>query len=148
MQLSQVIAKAIHEPAFRSRFMAQPKQVLQEMDIPIPEEQSVTVVESRHGQVFFVLPVLSDDDINQLRETVDSVHSQRSVRSRILIKVAQDPSYKAELMAQPKVVLATEGLPIPASSDVTVLENSLQQLYIVLPHVHAHHHASHSHSHG
>jgi hypothetical protein len=52
MKLTQIIARAIHEPEFRSRLMEKPKQVLQEMSIPIPQTQAVTVLESRNGNIF------------------------------------------------------------------------------------------------
>jgi len=141
MQLTQVIARAIHEPEFRSRLLDQPKQVLQDMSIPIPQEQNVTVLESRDGTIFFVIPIMTSEEIEQLGVAVNSLHPQRSVRSRILLKAIQDPLYKAELFKQPKSILQTEGLPIPESADVTVLENSPEQLYIILPHVHTHAHA-------
>lgn len=138
--LSQVIAKAIHESDFRSQLMAEPKATLEAMAVPIPTEQTVTVLESQAGQMFFVLPVLTDELVNDLRASLNTVHPQRSIRSRILIKAAQDPSYKAELLASPKAVFTTAGMAIPAATELTVLENSDRQLYLVLPQVHAHQH--------
>jgi len=138
--ISQVIAKAIHDPDFRTQLIAEPKETLHSMAVPIPAEQTVTVLESKEGQVFFVLPILTDEMIHDLNTSLLSVHPQRSARSRILIKAAQDPSYKAQLLASPKTVLADEGLTIPESSELAVLENSDQHLYIVLPHVHTHKH--------
>ncbi len=138
--LPQVIAKAIHEPEFRSQLIADPKATLHSMSIPISKEQDVTVVESKEGQIFFVLPILTDDLINDLNASLSSVHPQRSIRSRILIKAAQNPSYKDQLMDSPKSVLTNEGMLIPESAELTVLENSTQHLYIVLPHIHLHKH--------
>jgi hypothetical protein len=138
MQLTQVMAKAVHEPDFRSRFVENPKVILDEMDIPIPSAQNVTVLESREGEIFFVLPVLTEEDVTQLRHSLNTVHPQRSVRSRILLKAREDPDYKAKLLEEPKTTLKAEGLPIPNTSTVTVLENSPEQLYIVLPHIHSH----------
>jgi hypothetical protein len=138
MQLTQVMAKAVHEPDFRSRFIENPKVILNEMDIPIPSAQNVTVLESREGEIFFVLPVLTEEDVKQLRDSLKTVHPQRSVRSRILLKAREDPVYKAKLLQEPKALLKAEGLPIPDASTVTLLENSPDQLYIVLPHVHTH----------
>jgi hypothetical protein len=138
MQLTQVMAKAVHEPDFRSRFMENPKIILDEMNIPIPSTQNVTVLESREGEIFFVIPVLTEEEVNQLRHSLNTVHPQRSVRSRILLKAREDPIYKAKLLQEPKALLKAEGLPIPDTSTVTLLENSPDQLYIVLPHVHFH----------
>jgi hypothetical protein len=137
MQLTQVMAKAVHEPDFRSRFMENPKVILDEMDISIPPAQDVTVLESKEGEIFFVLPVLTEEDATQLRHSLNTVHPQRSVRSRILLKAREDPDYKAKLIQEPKTTLKAEGLPIPNASSVTVLENTPEQLYIVLPHIHS-----------
>lgn len=138
--LAQVIAKAVHEPDFRSQLLANPKATLHLMSVSVPDEQTVTVVESKAGQVFFVLPVLTDDLINDLNASLASVHPQRSIRSRILIKAAQNPSYKAQLLNSPKAVLSSEGMVIPESSELVVLENSDRHLYLVLPQIHAHKH--------
>jgi hypothetical protein len=140
MQLTQVMAKAVHEPEFRSRFMKNPKVILNELEIPIPPEQNVTVLESREGEIFFVLPILTEEEVQQLRNSLNTVHPQRSVRSRILLKAREDPDYKTQLMQEPKAMLKAEGLPIPDASTVTLLENSPDQLYIVLPHIHSHSH--------
>ncbi len=138
--LSQVIAKAVHEPDFRSQLMADPKATLQAMAVPIPVEQTVTVVESKAGEVFFVLPCLTQAMVEDLKASLNTVHPQRSIRSRILIKATQDPLYKAQLLKSPKAVFTTEGMAIPDNAELTVLENSDQQLYLVLPQVHVHKH--------
>lgn len=103
MQLTQVMAKAVHEPEFRTRFMENPKVVLDEMKIFLPPAQNVTVLESRAGEIFFVLPILTEEEIHQLRNSLNTVHPQRSVRSRILLKARDDPEYKAQLIEQPKI---------------------------------------------
>lgn len=136
--LSQVIAKAVHEPEFRSQLIANPRAMLHSMFIPISEEQTVTVLESKEGQVFFVLPILTDLVINDLKASLNSVHPQRSIRSRILIKAASDPEYKAALISSPKAIFSAEGMLIPESAELTVLENSDRHLYLVLPHIHKH----------
>jgi hypothetical protein len=136
MQLTQVMARAIHDPSFRSRFLTHPKVVLDEMKIPIPPTQNVTVIESQEGEIFFVLPILTDPEVERLEASLQTVHPQRSVRSQILLKARQDPAYKAQLMQEPKAVLIAAGLSIPASAKVTLLENSPEQFYIVLPHIH------------
>lgn len=138
--LSQVVAKAVHDSEFRSQLLTTPKATLRSMSVPIADEQEVTVVESREGQVFFVLPILTDELIQDLNRSLESVHPQRSIRSRILIKAAQNPTYKAQLINSPKTVFKTEGMAIPESAELTVLENSDRHLYVVLPHVHAHKH--------
>jgi hypothetical protein len=136
--IPQVIAKALHEPEFRDRLIANPKKVLHAIAMPIPEEQSVTVLESREGQVFFVLPMMTDQDVQQLSASLSDVHPQRSVRAKILIRAAQDSDYKLQLFNDPKATLKAEGMMIPDSAEVMVLENTDQQFYIILPYIHTH----------
>lgn len=138
--LTQVIAKALREPELRSQLMAEPRKTLQTMNVDLPAEQQVTVLESTAQQSFFVLPILTEADVQQLQNSLDTVHPLRSVRSRVLIKAFHDPDYKLQLLKNPKAVLRAEGLPVPESTAMTALENSLEQLYIVLPHVHHSHH--------
>jgi hypothetical protein len=61
MQLTQVMAKAIHEPEFRPRFMENPKVILDEMNIPIPTAQNVTVLESREGEIVCERKVIANE---------------------------------------------------------------------------------------
>jgi Nitrile hydratase, alpha chain len=136
--IPQVIAKALHEPEFRDRLIANPKQVLHAIAMPIPEEQAVTVLESKAGQVFFVLPIMTEQDVQQLSASLADVHPQRSVRAKVLIRAAQDAGYKSQLFKEPKATLNAAGMMIPDSAEVTVLENTDQQFYIILPHIHTH----------
>lgn len=134
--LTKAIAQAIHDPVFRSRLLSEPKQTLLMMNISLPNDQNVTVVESNERQNFFVLPLMSDADIKHLHDSLSSVHHQRALRSRILIQAAQDSDYKARLIANPKSVLQAEGMTIPATTKLKVLENTMQQLYLVIPSLH------------
>lgn len=146
MQLTEVIAKALREPEFRDHLLTHPQAVLRELSIEIPATQKVSVLESRAGEFLFVLPMLTDAEAKQMRDSLGSVHPQRSMRSRIVLRAREDPCFKAQLQADPKAVLQAEGLPIPDNATVALLENSPEQLYLVLPQVHLQSHA-HAHSH-
>ncbi len=137
----QVIAQAIHQPEFRAQLLVNPKAILQDMAIPIPESQQVTVLESQPGQIFFVLPLMTETELQQLQESLGSIYPQRAVRSRILLRASQDAGFKSHLLAHPKETLIAEGMPIPATAEVRALENTPDQLYIILPHVHPSHHS-------
>jgi Nitrile hydratase, alpha chain len=113
MQLTQVMAKAVHEPDFRARLMETPRVILAEMDVSIPPAQTVTVLESKAGEVFFMLPVMTDQEAEQLAASWNTVHPQRSVRSQVLLKAKKDPEYKAQLLKEPKAMLIAEGLHNP-----------------------------------
>jgi hypothetical protein len=137
----QVITQAIHQPEFRAKLLANPKTVLQEMAISIPASQQVKVLESRAGQIFFVIPLMTDAELQQLQDSQGSIYPQRAVRSRILLRASQDAAFKTHLLAHPKETLIAEGMPIPATAEVIALENTSDQLYIILPHIHPHQHS-------
>jgi hypothetical protein len=54
----RVVQRAWADPEFRRRLLANPKQALEEeLDIVLPEELEVTVVEERTDRLCIVLPV-------------------------------------------------------------------------------------------
>ena len=138
-QIGSVIAKALRDRHLLSKLLTEPKQTLLAMNVPIPPEQAVTIVESDNHHSFFVLPIMTDDEIQALKNSLDSVHPNRLARSRVLIKAMEDPDYKMRLFQEPKTVLKEEGMTIPDTVHLTVLENSAEHLYIVIPSVHQHH---------
>jgi hypothetical protein len=58
IQIAQVIAKALHEPGFRSKLMNEPEETLRSMKVSIPDGQSVTVLESNGRETYFILPII------------------------------------------------------------------------------------------
>jgi len=135
-QQSEAIAKALHEPEFRQRLLTDPKAALRSLRIPVLDHQTITVLEAKHGQTLFVLPVMTDQEVQQLQAALHSNLPQRVVRAQVLLQAAQEPAYKSQLLQQPRETLTAAGIPIPPTMTVTVLENSLTQIYLVLPHIH------------
>ncbi len=135
-QLSDAIAQAIHDRAFRTQLIAHPKQALIGLDITLPPHQQVTVLESTPTQIFLVLPIMTDREIEHLQAGMSARRTLRSVRSQIILKTWQDPAYKTRLCDDPKAVLIAEGVKIPALATVAVLENSSEHLYLVIPSIH------------
>jgi hypothetical protein len=140
-QIGPVIAKALRDRTLLSKLLTEPKQTLLDMNVPIPPEQAVTILESDEHRSFFVLPIMTDAEVQTLKNSLDSIHPNRLARSRVLIKAMEDPDYKMRLFQEPKAVLKAEGMTIPDAVHLTVLENSAEHLYIVIPAVHQHHHS-------
>jgi hypothetical protein len=135
-----IVAKALREPELYAQLLAAPKQTLLAMQVAIPVNQDITVLESDGTRSYFVLPMMTDADVQELKDSLASVQGNRSARSQILIKAAEDPSYKIQLLEAPKPLLKAAGIVIPDKVELTVLENSAEHLYIVIPAVHRHHH--------
>jgi hypothetical protein len=135
-QLSDALARSLHDADFRTQLLAHPRYTLAHLGITLPPQQSVTVLTSSAQQTFFVLPLPTESEIEYLKAGVDSHHLRRSIRSRIILKTLQDPDYKARLCADPKTVLISEGFDIPELTTVNILENDAKHLYLVIPTLH------------
>jgi hypothetical protein len=55
---AQVIARAVQDPAFRARLLADPRAVVSEMGLSVPPEVQIQAVEETAGQYYLVLPAL------------------------------------------------------------------------------------------
>ena len=69
-QLASLFAACWKDEALKARFMADPKAVLAEYGMPVPEGMSVNVVENSDSHVHITMPAppaghndLSDDDL-------------------------------------------------------------------------------------
>jgi Nitrile hydratase, alpha chain len=131
--IGALIAQAMRNADLRSQLLSAPKQTLLAHNVPLPETQAVTVLESDHHRSYFVLPIMTEAEVQELKDSLTSVHPNRSGRSRILIKVAEDPNYKQLLLQDPQTVLRAAGVTIPGHVNITVLENTVDHLYIVIP---------------
>jgi hypothetical protein len=131
--IGTVIAQAMRNSELRSQLLSTPKQTLLTLNIPIPEAQAVTVLESDHHRSYFVLPIMTKAEVQELKDSLTAVHPHRSGRSRILIKIAEDPTYRQLLLQDPQTVLRAAGVTIPGHVNITVLENTINHLYIVIP---------------
>jgi hypothetical protein len=55
---AQVTARAVQDPAFRARVLADPRAVFADMGLSIPSEVKIEAVEDSAGQYYLVLPAL------------------------------------------------------------------------------------------
>jgi hypothetical protein len=57
----------------------------------------------------------------------------REIEAQVLAQAVQDPAFRARLLAEPKAVLAEQGLRIPPEIQIQALEETAEQYYLVLP---------------
>jgi hypothetical protein len=135
-QLSDAIAHAVHNSTFRTQLLAHPKQALASLKIQLPAEQAVIAMQSTPGQIFLVIPIMTEQELEILRASANSPRALRAIRSRVLLKSWQDHDYKSRFLADPKALLIAEGFQIGDGATVTVMENDATHLYLVIPHIH------------
>lgn len=72
--------------------------------------------------------------------SASGVLSVREIESRLIEKAYQDEAFAAKLKSNPKAALQEEiakaapGVSLPADLNVSLVEESANQLYLVLPH--------------
>ena len=59
--------------------------------------------------------------------------NRRELEDQIIARAWQDDSFKEELVSNPEAALSREGISLPESIEVKVLEENTNILYIVLP---------------
>jgi hypothetical protein len=55
---ARVIARAVQDPAYRARLLADPRAAFAELGLSIPPEVKIQAVEETAGQYYLVLPAL------------------------------------------------------------------------------------------
>ncbi len=64
---------------------------------------------------------------------MSTVITRKEFEEKIIARAWQDESFKQELLSNPKVVLEKEGINLPASMELRVVEETPTTFYLVLP---------------
>ncbi|MEX4005370.1 NHLP leader peptide family RiPP precursor [Paraburkholderia sp. EG285A] len=70
---------------------------------------------------------------HEVRIPMSNSDKLRIVAATVIAQAWRDPAYKASVLQNPKAALATAGLTLPDSVQVSALENTVLNKYIVLP---------------
>ena len=121
--LTPIYEKAWREPQFKQCLLDNPVSTLQQEEITFPEGINLIAVAETETHRYLVLPVEGspEESANTLLEYVRS-------------KAMQDEAFKQALLANPKAVLSEElGQAIPDNVEVTVVEETADTRYLVIP---------------
>lgn len=120
-----VLKLAQADANFRRDLIANPKETLINQGAQIPEGVEVAVIDQNDNKLHLILP--SDNQVDSASWPDDPI-------SKLILRASSDVALRAELLADPKGVIAREtGFNIPAEVDVSVVEASPNKTYIVLP---------------
>ncbi len=53
--------------------------------------------------------------------------------AQVIARAWSDPDFKAQLLNDPKTVLASYGIDLPAGLNLKIVENSAETMHVVLP---------------
>ncbi|AFY94561.1 nitrile hydratase subunit alpha [Chamaesiphon minutus] len=79
---------------------------------------------------------MTDREVQILQLGLNSPRSLRASSLRIILQGWRDLDYKAQLLADPKAVSITEDFEIADAAIVTILENDVEHLHLVIPTLH------------
>ncbi|MEH2070407.1 MAG: NHLP leader peptide family RiPP precursor [Nostoc sp.] len=144
---AQMLTQAVQDSHFRSRLIADPLAVAAENGWDIPTQTQMTVVEETPSHYYLVLPALATqkdllgEDLiaNQTAQTpensslVSSTGHMLEIEVQLLVRAAQDCDFRNRLIADPKTVMAQKGLNFPTDIQVSVLQETANHYYLVLP---------------
>ncbi|WP_319423537.1 NHLP leader peptide family RiPP precursor [Pleurocapsa sp. FMAR1] len=124
-EIYQQVSHRLQSEDFKNRFVSQPKLILTEMGINIPDAVQVDVHEDTATVRNFVIPVkFADED--------ESVASNPLFRKAIAL-AHRDANFKAELINNPKSAIAQlTGESLPADLDICVYENTPTLKHLVI----------------
>lgn len=140
---AKMLAQATQDSKFRSRLIAEPLAVIAEKGWDVPTQTQITVVEETPNHYYLVLPALELLDeqpkANQTPQTPENPSSISStghmleIEVQLLAQAAQDSEFCSRLITDPKTVMAEKGLNFPTDIQVTVLQETSNHYYLVLP---------------
>ncbi|MFN3361056.1 MAG: NHLP leader peptide family RiPP precursor [Pseudanabaenaceae cyanobacterium] len=123
--MSELFDLVQSNPDFKQQFIANPKAALAEVGLTVADNVEVEVVEETGNNVYFVIPPA---------EAANSLNTEDDPIAQLISRAAADPALRAEMLADPKTVIAREtGLVIPEEANVTVFEQTADKAYFVIP---------------
>ena len=132
--MGRIMAKAWSDREFKERLRSGPAAALMELQISVPEDMEIAVLENTRETTYLVLgaprrmePLSAIYDIKRFGDTY------RDPRLHPLNWVSHDPVHTARIKADPVTALAEMGVDVAEGVTVTVVENSWTRTHLVLP---------------
>jgi hypothetical protein len=110
------------DEALKRRLLSEPRPVLTEFGMEIPESVSIQIHENTPTLINAIL----------LMKPIGSADSSDPV-TRIMVRAREDATFKARLLSNPKETVAEAGLRLPATIELRVWEETPTLWHIVLP---------------
>lgn len=126
--LDELLNLAKTDTNFREQLLVNPKEALATKGAQLPEGVDIEVIDQTDGKVYLVIPTSEQVQQSEL--------SAEDPIGKLILRASADESLRAELLANPKGVIAREtGLNIPEEVEVSLLQTSANKAYLVLPKV-------------
>ena len=117
-----ILQKLWEDPASREEFLSQPKAYLQKQGQEISEDTRVFAHQETPSKKYFVLPPNGTE-----------VAQSENLKTEITRRALQDSAYKDLLFKNPQAAAQEMGIDLPDSITYTIVQNSQDEVHIVLP---------------
>lgn len=127
-KIQQLLEFACNDESLKNNIKANPKQVLANFGIELPDATQVEVHENTVAVTNYIIP-----ELNGKPSGVD-IEEQNSIASILIQTALEDQSFKAKLLQEPKSAIAeVTGFHLPTNQQICVYENTPLLKHIVLP---------------
>jgi len=142
LQLNEhLIDRAWKDPEFQQRLLSNPHQTLEvALNAKIPKNIDYQVLKDTVNHFHLILPYLANDVNADQRQAIyqqaaSSYEPSWQAELVRLFSKAENPEFRQKLLDNPKTMLSEFlGLALPDEIKITLLENTPQQRYLILPH--------------
>ncbi|GAB4188228.1 MAG: hypothetical protein Tsb0015_08000 [Simkaniaceae bacterium] len=131
-KLGELLGKAAADESFKKKFKENPKKVLAEQNIPIPEDMEVKIHENTKHLYHLVVQDKMLPKEHQL-DTLPANPNVFQISSFIITNIQKNTPLKEKLLKNPLEVLKEEGVDVPEGLQLKVLQNSPKTAHIVIP---------------
>ena len=124
--LATIIGRAWKDADFKQALLADPTAALAtHLGLLLAPEGRLTVLEETAAALYLVLPAADQPAAGP---------AEAPAEARIRARAQADPAFRAALCANPRPILEQEfGFALPAAIAITVLEETPEQRYLILP---------------
>lgn len=126
--VTQIVARASADPAFRADLVKNPKAVFERAGVNLPANVSVKVFANDAKTFHAVLPLPENTKI------IDAIRKANPVAAKVYEKAWKDAAFKGRLMSQPRqAFVEATGVTPPAGMNLVAHEDTAQVLNVVIP---------------
>lgn len=126
--VQEILEKIWNDPDFKKRVLANPRPVLADLGMTVPDGSEVRVWENTAGEMNFVLPNRNDAPAGFEPESVDPV------AGRVVRKAWNDEGFRRRLLRDPRGAIAeATGVELPESLELRIHEDTDTLKNVVLP---------------
>jgi bifunctional DNA-binding transcriptional regulator/antitoxin component of YhaV-PrlF toxin-antitoxin module len=140
-KFSVIIAKAWEDDSFKQHLFAEPKAILNEYGIEVPDTLRITVVENSVNLLYVSLPAKpsiepSKEQLKIVQEYSEQFPQQTDYDKKyyqIVAKAWKDDSFKQRLLSEPKVIFKEYGIEVADNLEIQVVQNTSNSVYFIIP---------------